>query len=571
VATPLGLLLVPFLQSHHEELGAAAAPSVLVLFLALEGLCWHIVRLLPVPEAVRAWAAPAALGLALVWTVAALLGYEAGTPVARALERAFIVQGGATLERRASDIDRDGFSSLLGGGDCAAFDGERNPAAVDIPGNGLDEDCDGADDEPADDDGRVRRVAYGRLEARQVRRYNVVWIIVDAMRADHTGMLGYKRPTTPYIDALAKESLLFANARSQSSGTDMSIPSMLAGQDPGVMDWDTRRPFYGLGKGVLPLAERLSEHGWHSGIFVNAWINKNVGDYGRGYDVAQSLYPLKEWKTWSKRSSPLVTTRAIEFVEGWIGRGARGKEPFFLTLYYEDPHHTYERHTDKGHAQFGNRDVDRFDGEIAFADRYVGMLLEYLRHKPDVWKNTIVVVTADHGEEFKEHGGRFHNRTCYEESIRVPLVVRVPGLAPRRIATPVALLDVVPAVLELVGLPVEGDPRLSGQSVLVPALAPDDVDPERPITCSVHSKSKGDNAFKVRAVVSGDWKLVHNLKENSHELYNLAKDPKEKKNLIWDEEHGGQLARLERLLKSTLRAPKAAGGAAKRAEQADSR
>lgn len=551
VAVPASALLVPFVQEHHRELGAAGAGPALLLFVVIEGAVWHALRGAQrlarfSPRAVvrlRAGAVLAGLG-ALGATVAL---WDAASPAAGALERSWLSGGEASLLRRASDVDRDGFSSLLGGGDCAPFDRRRSPGARDEPGNAIDEDCNGVDATAAGGP-RLRRY-LGTLDPSLVRRWNVVWIIVDALRADHVGALGYKRHTTPYLDALAAESLLFSQARSQSSGTDLSIPSMMAGQDPSSMDWLTDRPFYGLGPGVTTLAERLDDLGYRSAMYVNAWIHKNVRDYGRGFQEARSTYAHDEWKIWSKRSSPLTTTRAIERIERWDIE--RQRAPFFLALYYEDPHHTYEVHGDKGYPTFGSSDVDRFDGEIAFADRNVGVLLEHLRHKPEVWDNTVVIVTADHGEEFREHGGRFHNRTCYEESTRVPLIVRVPGLPPQRIDAPVALVDVVPAILELLGV-AEDDPRLTGQSLLVPALDPNNVT-SRVIPCAVHTRNQGANGFKVRSVVVDGMKLIHNVIEGTWELYDLEADPRERRSLSDHAEHAETLERLRRVLDQTTR------------------
>lgn len=560
VALPAVALVVPFVQKNHAELGVAGAAPALLLFLVIEGVVWHalrggqhLARLAPRTVGRLRLASVAAGVVALG---AALLAWSPTNASVGALERTWLTHGEAALLRRATDLDKDGFSSLLGGGDCAPLDRKRSPAAIDEPGNGIDEDCNGSDAEAVTDAPTLRRYS-GALKPAQIKKWNVVWIIIDAVRADHMSALGYKRKTTPYLDALAAESLLFSHARSQSSGTDMSIPSMLTGQDPSSMHWLTDRPFYGIGPGVTTLAERLGALGYRSAMYVNAWIHKNVRDYGRGVDDARSTYLEKDWKLWSKRSSPLTTTRAIERIEKW--ENERQKAPFFLTAYYEDPHHTYEVHKDKGYATFGKRDVDRYDGEIAFADRSVGMLLEHLRHKPALWNNTIIVVTADHGEEFQEHGGRFHNRTCYEESTRVPLIVRVPGIPAQRIDAPVALVDVVPALLELVGAPDDEDPRLTGQSVLVPALAPTDVAVGRPIPCAVHTRNSGTNSFKIRSVVSGTMKLIQNVAEGTFELYDLAADPKEKKSLADDPARAEDLERLKRVLEQTLRV--AGGGA----------
>lgn len=142
----------------------------------------------------------------------------------------------ADLIRAMTDLERDGASSLLGGGDCAPFDGDRSPRARDIPGSGLDENCDRVDAIRIDVTSlRNAPIRSGALAPDQTQHYNIVWLTVDAMRADHVSALGYGRPTTPAFDALAAQSLLFSNALSQSSRTFFSVPSMFLGLNPGVI------------------------------------------------------------------------------------------------------------------------------------------------------------------------------------------------------------------------------------------------------------------------------------------------------------------------------------------------
>ena len=558
VVAPAFALLVPFLRTHRAAIGPVAAIPVLLLFLAIEGLADRLLealaRVLRPSLLTRRLLPLLAIGISLAAFLATLIGYRTESAARAGVEGGFISHGTAELFRTLTDRDHDGFSALLGGGDCDGSNPAINPLAYDEPGNGIDENCDGADSALAGDDqgpGQLRRF-YGKLAPEQVRHYNVVWIVVDAVRAGHVGALGYKRNTTPYIDQLARESLLFSSARSQSSGTDMSIPSMLVGRDPARMHWEPTKRSVSIGDSEVTVAQRLSKLGYATGIIVNAWVDRYMGDYRRGYDIVRSLYDVKDWKKKATQSSPIALARAIEVIEAWEQDAARAEErkPFFLTVYFEDPHYTYVTHG-KAYANFGSKDLDRYDAEIAYADRHVGFLLEHLRQKPEVWKDTIVIVTADHGEEFKEHGGRRHARTCYEEVIRVPLVVRIPGVEPERIDAPVALVDIIPTLLELVGATEGADQELTGQSLLVPALAPDKVLPNRPFQCAVHSKGAHPTGFGVRAVVVGDQKLVHDLAKERFELYDLSKDPKEKKNLAEDPSSKQALKRLQRILRQS--------------------
>jgi arylsulfatase A-like enzyme len=175
--------------------------------------------------------------------------------------------------------------------------------------------------------------------------------------------------------------------------------------------------------------------------------------------------------------------------------------------------------------------MGRYDGEIAFADRYTGFLVDYLRYLRPLWDQTIFVFTADHGEEFGEHGGKTHAYTCHEESTHVPLLVRIPGVAGQRIEARVALVDIVPTILEAIGAG-PGGMRLDGESLLLPAFAPSSVDPDRPVFCSVLSQKSGQGDFFRQSVRSGDRVLFHDSATGRLELYDTTADRAEKRDLV---------------------------------------
>ncbi len=368
--------------------------------------------------------------------------------VARAGAGTRLGRFGLTWLRRVTDVDQDGYSSLLGQGDCAPLDPAVYPTARDIPDNGVDEDCDGRDATARSDGGGPPRVVP--LYAPQVpvagdgAALNVIWIVVDAMRADSMSVYGYDKPTTPYLQALAKEAVVFNHAWSQASATMLSIPSMLSGRLPGEMAWVRRDGRLSPADSEVMLAERLSDLGYRTGLIVHSYFFKHFKGMFQGYDDVENVWLDGKMKPWFERSSPIATTLAIRFIERDLAGAISGKRPFFLTVYYEDPHHTYASH-DEGYPDFRRpskvvqgilpkhrRAKARYDGEIAFADRHVGFLLEYLRATPKLWARTVVVVVADHGEEFGEHGGSKHGRTCFRESTHVPLILRVPGVKPQR-------------------------------------------------------------------------------------------------------------------------------------------
>ncbi len=441
-----------------------------------------------------------------------------------------------------TDFDRDGASPWLGEGDCAPFDPKRGPSVLDVAGNGIDEDCDGRDRSGQKAGGSPRTTFSDALPSKGVQKYNVVWIIVDAVRADATTLLDPDLPTTPYLARLAKESLVFTNAYSQAPATMLSIPSMLNGRIPSRIHWVHRGGRMSPADDELMLAERLADAGYRTGIVVHSYFFNHFQGLFQGYEHRANLWLDGKMRPWFSRSSPIAATLSIAFIED--GLRLENPEPFFLTAYFEDPHHPYDAHDEgfsvtKKHAKknaekFGIpgmrgkvlQEKAKYLREVAFADRYVGFLLDYLRYRKDLWDRTIVVVTADHGEEFGEHGHRKHGWSCHEELVHVPLLVRIPGVAPKRIDAMVALVDVVPTILEAVGLADRAE-GLDGTSLLVHALAPARADPDRAVTCTAVPNNPRLEDFALRGVRTGRFFVQRDELRRQAQAFDRAVDPYE--------------------------------------------
>jgi len=175
------------------------------------------------------------------------------------------------------------------------------------------------------------------------------------------------------------------------------------------------------------------------------------------------------------------------------------------------------------------RNISAYDRCIAHFDNMLRFLTSYLE-QAGVWNDTIVILTADHGEEFGEHGGAIHSVTCYAESVHVPLVVRIPGFEPQRISSRVALTDLVPTLLEVMSLSVDRN-SLDGQSLFIPALAPERAHSDRPIFCSIFQLLGGRKNFFTRSVRTDKHVLVYEALSDRVELYDAVADPGETENL----------------------------------------
>ena len=279
---------------------------------------------------------------------------------------------------------------------------------------------------------------------------NVVLITIDTLRADHLGSYGYERPTTPRIDQLAAESLVFEDAHAPSSWTLPSLASLMTSVYPSSHGTILREQV--LGDGFRSLAEQLQGNGYYTGGIVSqAFASRRFGlDRGFSY-FDDKLAELSRGNELFKKTSKVLSDKAIK----WLAARAAEEtpRPWFLWLHYFDPHLAYVPHS--GYSeQFGTeKDIDLYDGEIAWTDFHVGRVLDALRDS-GFEENTVVVLTSDHGEEFGDHGGRYHRTTLYREVLHVPLIVRIPGRPPERSSRLTSLVDVAPLILGLT----ESDP-----------------------------------------------------------------------------------------------------------------
>jgi arylsulfatase A-like enzyme len=399
--------------------------------------------------------------------------------------------------RSVTDFDRDGASGLFGGGDCAGFDGEIGPRRFDLPEDGRDEDCTGSDARWPAERGPLD---YSRPD---LSGYNVLVISIDALRARNLGSYGYGRPTSPAMDALAARSLRFARAFSQSTKTFESLPSLFTGLYPtnlpriyGHRKVRGKQYLFYLGSEAETLAELYRARGYETAGFVQF---RSIGRQGldRGF------------KTF--RATPKMTAAAIQEMK-------KAKKPFFVWLHYGYPHAPY---APKGKPLFGTGTIDRYDGEIRRADDQVGELTRFLRESK-LEEKTIIVITADHGEEFGEHGGRFHAPKLYSELLHVPLIVHVPGIQPRAVDAIAELVDVAPTLCELTRLKPDCA-GFDGESLLG-LLEGERAKQPHSAYAEIQLPERG---LVRRSLYTDRYRLIDDIEKGRLELYELASDPGE--------------------------------------------
>lgn len=350
----------------------------------------------------------------------------------------------------------------------------------------------------------------------------IVLITLDAVRADHVSAYGYARNTTPHIDRLAAEAVLFEQARSQGPSTKYSLPSLLTGRYYSSIAMGRTGFWRELLPANVTVAERLKSLGFATNAILPYFRFRKASGYAQGFDVWLTSDDFSRKPIWEPVAD-VVTDKGLELVDQLVKDGS----PWFLWLHYFDPHSAYVRHPET--AQFGKTRIDRYDGEILFADHHIQRFMDGLRER-GVYNETTVIVAGDHGEGLdrkRDHGILFHGFTLFDSEIHVPLIIKTPGADPRRIQTPVGLVDVPPTILELADsmVPTMDAPldNIQGNS-LVSFLKGGN--PERGVVFSeLPEKSQ------YAATIHWPHKLICEAKVDSCALYNLEADPEERTNL----------------------------------------
>lgn len=343
------------------------------------------------------------------------------------------------------------------------------------------------------------------------KRPNVILIVVDALRPDHLSSNAYSRPTSPFIDWLSRQGVSFENTISQSTWTKTSIPSLLASIYPeahgvrGVRDV--------LPNEVILISEVLKDRGYQTCcVQSNAWLKKKFG-FDQGYD--KFIYDFLQ-------DAAKINARTLEWLD------AEEKRPFFLYLHYMDVHNPYI--PPAKFDIFGPDRVDKYDGTILHIDTRIKQLF-YELEKRGLAKNTWIVITADHGDEFEEHGGIAHSRTLYNEVLKVPLVFFHSGLMKKAkiVKRQVRLIDVAPTLLDLARIP--KPESMEGISLKRDVIWPFDFqrrDMESYSQVGLNDWAPHKDLIAYTTPIS---KYIYDFRKHTEELYSLRTDPKEQINL----------------------------------------
>jgi len=371
------------------------------------------------------------------------------------------------------------------------------------------------------------------------RRPDVYLILVDSLRADHLGCYGYAQPTSPHLDAFAREAVVYERCTAAAPWTSASVASLLSSQFPSslgirdrVVKFDTR---------YVSLPEVLRGAGYRTeGLVSVDMLSRRLG-FDRGFDRDRDdLYTGREGVT-----SPQVFAAATALL-----REPRDA-PLFALIHTFDPHYNYIRHADwpgtgarssrlrSNHpivdlwgrlAELDADDLafllDCYDSEIAFTDAHLGAFLDALRDAGR-YDDSVIIVCADHGEEFLERGWVGHSISVNREQVHVPLIVKTPGCRPGRTAVPVSLLDLMPSLLAHLGVPVP-----AGAEGAVHDLTEAAGTVARPVFAETfHAQTHrpgGMDPIALAAVELGTRKMIRDGMGGRGWVYDLAADPQER-------------------------------------------
>jgi arylsulfatase A-like enzyme/Tfp pilus assembly protein PilF len=345
---------------------------------------------------------------------------------------------------------------------------------------------------------------------------NLLLITIDTLRADRVGAYGAATGATPVIDALAGRGVRFDEAQTAVPLTGPSHATILTGQYPpthGVRG----NVVFTLGDRYPTLATLVKRRGYRTAAFVGAYPVAAAFGFNQGFDTFDEEF---------HESGPLdqgAERRANEVADAagrWLSSAAPDAAPFFAWLHFYDPHAPYDPPSPY-RERFAGRP---YDGEIAFTDAQIGRVLEALRASGRE-RDTVVMVVADHGEGLGDHGEATHAVLTYQSTMRVPFVVAGPGVpAAKTVAARVATVDVVPTALGLLGM--DADRALLGRD-LRPLMEGRAV-PSDPLYQESLFGRLNCHWAALRGWVKDDWKLMTGA---APELYNLAEDPGELRNL----------------------------------------
>ncbi|KPJ66322.1 MAG: hypothetical protein AMJ43_08485 [Coxiella sp. DG_40] len=370
--------------------------------------------------------------------------------------------------------------------------------------------------------------------------HHILLISIDTCRADYLSCYGYPRKTTPNIDAVAKEGILFSNALTPIPLTLPAHASMLTGTNP---------PYHGVHNNVgyklsesnRIIAEILRWDGYSTGAIISAFVIDAQFGLNQGFDYYNDEFvdPIESFFFNERRGG-----EASQFACDWFEK--HQNEPSFLFLHYFDPHEKYDP-PEPFATLFKN---NLYAGEIAYTDYCIGDVIKKLKDL-NLYDSTLIIITGDHGELLGEHGELTHGYFIYHSALHVPLIIKVPkGPKGEKIDDVVALVDIVPTICGL--LKISPPPTIHGIDLSPLIYKKGKINKDQRYIFSESLTPTEYDCTPLLGVVNGHWKYIQAPRP---ELYDLDKDRKENNNLVDKDPKRAQLLQnhLKLILQEQLR------------------
>ena len=402
------------------------------------------------------------------------------------------------------DFDRDGYSALLGGGDSDDRRSDINPSRPEIIDDSIDQNCVGGPlTKQSLEDWKREHESLHVVPSANARRFSVIYVFIDALRADHLSAYGYARHTSPNLDKLAARSALFENAYTPAPNTFEALPKFTQGTY-----WDAHLETW---------PEIMSRNGYNALLFP-----RRISTLRRHVKGMKILPASRDGSFEGSIDSAIETLGAVP-----------SDQPFCAYLYSTDTHRPYRPHAE---FHYGSSLVDLYDGEIAYLDFQLGRLFDWMETAGRM-NDTVIVIMADHGESLGERGVFKHSTLLYNEQTRVPMIIHVPGFPARSIKDYVSTIDLGPTILNAVGLE---SPRECAGVSLLPLIRGEPFD-HPPVyaeqtTQEISPYVRPDQYVspeqkKYMIITQDGFKLIYNRDCYTFELFDLKNDSSELHNV----------------------------------------
>lgn len=347
---------------------------------------------------------------------------------------------------------------------------------------------------------------------------NVVLITIDTLRADHLGCYGEASIRTPSIDQLAREGVRFTHAYTPVPITLPAHAALLTGEFPlanGMHDFSGNK----LSTGSVTLAKALHDHGYATAAFIAAAVLDSRFGLNQGFDTYFDHFNMGSGEEVQLDAIKRRGDQVVDNALAWLK--AAPPRPFLLWVHLYDAHAPY-RPPEPYASQYRGRP---YDGEIAFADAQMGRLFAFLRQQ-GIYERSLIVLASDHGEGLGEHGEKTHGFFVYNSTLHVPLIVRMPQAAPRAVPDEVSLVDVMPTVLQGLGIAVP--PTVQGRSLMSLLLGRSSQN-----SSNLYAESYPPLLHFGWNILRGvQWQGLKYIETTRPELYDTRSDPGELHNLL---------------------------------------